>query len=1045
MSKKLLMNNAKNYNIAYNLTNVTLSNSATTIKKDLEYTTTIIPNENYSITNVIVTMGGEDITSTVYTDGVITIPSVIGDIEIIVVAEEIVIYNIAYNLTNVTLDNTQETVIENQSYTATVTPTEGYEITSISIVMNGVDGTEVLFDTATNTINIPSVVGNVEITIVAEEVKIDCPLCGEKECYCMTLEEFKATELEVDFAIAMKYQNRNFSTYTSANKTYNGYDWYCVCSTGQSQTSYWDKFKTKMTELGRVNEKDYIILYHSSYYYLYWNKTLYGEPNIARLEQLRLLTNEQLEQLNTYERCIMPYHNVTYNLTNVTSSNTDTIAYEYNYYTYTTTITPTDGYSITNITVTMNGEDITSTVISYDELNRIITIPLVTGDIEITVIAKEGMYCPCCGNLEEECICTTLEELGATELEVCWALAGKYGGITTCSTSNSYRTVNNKQYITTYEISSSNNYTLFREKMTELGCVNTDNGGTDYMVYYVSSIYYIYWNYTDYGSPNKTRLNKLLAFTDEQLEHLNIFGKYVPICSLCNNEGHIEENCPYCPLCGGTEENCHCATLEQLGVTALEVDFVIAMKYAQITFSASTTTITSNGYTWQRITGSVTSAKTSSFNTKMIELGRVSGTDYYINSSYGSYYVNWNKTLNGSLNNAILSKLTSLFTEEELNQLNTYGKCIPVCECCGENHIEEDCPYLNTYVFDIVSSSTSSTARSITLQTDLNGDTSTYNYTDWGDGAVNTSSSHTYKSNGIYTVRTKYTFTDSSGLIASAIQDWLTEVKSLNINMTDLHRMFYQCDNLVTFKGKITNSVTNMNDMFYGCKALTEINSSDWDTSNVTTMYGMFYECSNLTSLDLSNFDTSNVTSIGSMFNRCNNLTSLDVSNFDTSNVTDMYGMFYNCNNLTSLDLSNWNTSNVTNMSYMFYNCNNLTSLDLSNFDTSKVTNMSYMFYNCNNLTSLDMSNCDVSKVTTLGDYMFDNCTALTDFKAPQNISVAVKFSECTNLTHDSLMSIINNLATVSSKKTLTLGSTNKAKLTDDEIAIATAKNWTVS
>ena len=85
------------------------------------------------------------------------------------------------------------------------------------------------------------------------------------------------------------------------------------------------------------------------------------------------------------------------------------------------------------------------------------------------------------------------------------------------------------------------------------------------------------------------------------------------------------------------------------------------------------------------------------------------------------------------------------------------------------------------------------------------------------------------------------------------------------------------------------------------------------------------------------------------------------------------------------------------------------------------------------------------STVTTIGKNAFANCTALTDFKAPQNISVAVKFSECTNLTHDSLMSIINNLATVSSKKTLTLDSTLKAKLTSEEIAIATAKNWTVS
>ena len=161
------------YDIAYNLNNATLSNNITTISEGTQYTTTITPTDGYSIANVTVTMGGEDITSTVYTNGVITIPSVTGDIEIIVVAEEIVIYNIAYNLTNVTLDNTQETVIENQSYTAIVTPTEGYEITSISIVMNGVDGTEVLFDTTTNTINIPSVVVDIEITVIDKNVYMD--------------------------------------------------------------------------------------------------------------------------------------------------------------------------------------------------------------------------------------------------------------------------------------------------------------------------------------------------------------------------------------------------------------------------------------------------------------------------------------------------------------------------------------------------------------------------------------------------------------------------------------------------------------------------------------------------------------------------------------------------------------------------------------------------------------------------------------------------------------------------------------------------------
>jgi hypothetical protein len=53
--------------------------------------------------------------------------------------------------------------------------------------------------------------------------------------------------------------------------------------------------------------------------------------------------------------------------------------------------------------------------------------------------------------------------------------------------------------------------------------------------------------------------------------------------------------------------------------------------------------------------------------------------------------------------------------------------------------------------------------------------------------------------------------------------------------------------------------------------------------------------------------------------------------------------------------------------------------------------------------------------------------------------------SDCTLLTHESLMSIINHLGTVTTAKTVTLGSTNLAKLTDAEKAIATEKGWTLA
>ena len=54
-------------------------------------------------------------------------------------------------------------------------------------------------------------------------------------------------------------------------------------------------------------------------------------------------------------------------------------------------------------------------------------------------------------------------------------------------------------------------------------------------------------------------------------------------------------------------------------------------------------------------------------------------------------------------------------------------------------------------------------------------------------------------------------------------------------------------------------------------------------------------------------------------------------------------------------------------------------------------------------------------------------------------------FSRSPNLTVESLIDIINNLATVSTTQTLILGATNLAKLATEQIQIATNKGWTVS
>ncbi len=197
---------------------------------------------------------------------------------------------------------------------------------------------------------------------------------------------------------------------------------------------------------------------------------------------------------------------------------------------------------------------------------------------------------------------------------------------------------------------------------------------------------------------------------------------------------------------------------------------------------------------------------------------------------------------------------------------------------------------------------------------------------------------------------------------------------------TSLRGFFGGCETLETISGLEylnTANVEFMDNMFYGCFALTSLDLTNFNTANVTDMNSMFYRCSALTSLDLKNFNTAKVTYMNNMFEGCSALESLNLTNFNTANVTDMNHMFYDCSALESLVITNFNTAKVSDMSYMFMGCSALTSLDLTNFNTANVTDMSFMFHGCSALTSLDLTNFNTANVTYM-DNMFHGCSALT-------------------------------------------------------------------
>ena len=234
-------------------------------------------------------------------------------------------------------------------------------------------------------------------------------------------------------------------------------------------------------------------------------------------------------------------------------------------------------------------------------------------------------------------------------------------------------------------------------------------------------------------------------------------------------------------------------------------------------------------------------------------------------------------------------------------------------------------------------------------------------------------------------------------------------------------------------KPNVPNYTISGKPVSYKCSQSTsKVVFKDFDTSAVTDMSSMFYGC-NLSTLDLSSFDTSAVTNMNEMFRYCNRLTTLDLSSFDTSAVTNMGGMFKYCNRLTTLDLSSFDTSAVNFMAGMFDNCDRLTTLDLSSFDTSAVTNMDFMFYGCNNLT------------TIIGNHTLEEVQDGT-IKALKGTKESLNLSYSPLLERASILALFYGLAdlTGNTKQTISLHATAKARLTAEDIKIATDKNWNV-
>lgn len=175
--------------------------------------------------------------------------------------------------------------------------------------------------------------------------------------------------------------------------------------------------------------------------------------------------------------------------------------------------------------------------------------------------------------------------------------------------------------------------------------------------------------------------------------------------------------------------------------------------------------------------------------------------------------------------------------------------------------------------------------------------------------------------------------------------------------------------------------------------AKTKVYYDSWDV-NTTTTREMFK--GNTTGIVLApKIDMINVTDAHDMF--IDNTTVIFIPDLDMSNCDDFCGGCARCTNLIHL-------GNITG----------------ANIGAGFLDNLNYVILNCSNIEYLG---------------------GFTDYNSGK-----LDISYTTKIDREQIMNVINSIGTTTSvRNSLKIGTTNLAKLSDEDIAIATNKGWVVS
>ena len=304
------------------------------------------------------------------------------------------VLNVTTELSNATLSSQITTLLQGQSYVNTVTPTAGYRITQVTVTMGGAEVADA-YNPDTGKITIPVVTGDLSIQVKAVFVDVNnlitngnfdqdstgwanngiAPVAtiedgvlkvstgktasGDARTY--NVMQLAPGKYQLSFDV--KGKPGDYRPYVSVSKNYWSYDYgqYFMNKYGLSDSEW-----TTITETFTVPETaaDAATGLAPVYVTLWTSNTAYGPvtemffDNFA-VRRVRAVTTK------------LGGASLSAQITEVVQGKS-----------YVNTVKANDGYRITQVTVTMGGEEVAN---AYDEATGKITVPAVTGDLHIQV------------------------------------------------------------------------------------------------------------------------------------------------------------------------------------------------------------------------------------------------------------------------------------------------------------------------------------------------------------------------------------------------------------------------------------------------------------------------------------------------------------------------------------------------------------------------------------------------------------------------------------------------------------------------------------